>query len=80
MTIKVHIDGMKEAEHFSNIVRQYSAELTLNAGKFCVDPKSSLGVLALLYSAHDNIELNTGDMEDATIPVLINDIAAYIKK
>lgn len=79
MIIKVHIDSMKEAEHFSNIVRNYNAELTLHAGKFCVDPKSSLGVLAILYSARDNMELDTADMEDQVIPRFIKDIEPFLK-
>lgn len=78
MTIKVHIDSMKDAEHFSNIVRRYSAEVTLHAGKFCVDPKSALGVLALLYSARNNIVLDTGDMSDTEIPELIDEIESFI--
>ena len=78
MTIKIHIDGMKAAEHFSNIVRRYEEEITLRSGKFCVDPKSALGVLAILYSARDNILLDTGDMEDGKIPRLVKDIAPYI--
>ena len=77
MTIKVHIDSMKDAEHFSNILRDYSEEFTLNAGKFCVDPKSALGVLAIMYSAHNNITLDTGDMADTEIPKLAQAISAY---
>lgn len=80
MLINVKIDGMKDAEHFSNIVRRYPAEITLRADKFCVDPKSALGVLAILYSARDNMVLDTGDMDDGDIPKLVRDIQNYIKE
>ena len=80
MLINVKINSMPEAEHFSNIVRRYPAEITLKADKFCVDPKSALGVLAILYSARDNIVLDTGDMEDAEIPHLVRDLKDFIKE
>ena len=64
----------------SNIVRRYPAEITLKADKFCVDPKSALGVLAILYSARDNMMLDTGDMDDGEIPQLVRDIKDYIKE
>ena len=77
MLINVKINSMKDAEHFSNIVRRYPAEITLKADKFCVDPKSALGVLAILYSARDNMMLDTGDMDDGEIPQLVRDIKDY---
>ena len=52
MLINVKINSMKDAEHFSNIVRRYPAEITLKADKFCVDPKSALGVLAMAGLKH----------------------------
>ena len=79
MLINVKINSMKDAEHFS-IVRRYPAEITLKADKFCVDPKSALGVLAILYSARDNMMLDTGDMDDGEIPQLVRDIKDYIKE
>ena len=50
MLINVKINSMKDAEHFSNIVRRYPAEITLKADQFCVDPKSAMGVLAILLN------------------------------
>ncbi len=79
MTIKVQIGSMKDAEHFSNIIRRFPEEITLHAGKFCVDPKSALGVLAILYSARDNMELDTGDMEDTRIPALVKALGEYLR-
>lgn len=79
MLINIKINSMKDAEHFSNIIRRYPAEITLKADKFCVDPKSALGVLAILYSSRDNMVLDTGDMEDRDIPSLVRDIQSYIK-
>lgn len=78
MTIKVHIDSMRDAEHFSDIIRNYPNEITLNAGHFCVDPKSVLGVLAIMYADRDGISLDTGDMEDECIPELSMELAPFL--
>ena len=80
MNIKVHIDSMRDAEHFSNLLRKHPEEMTLNGGKFCVDPKSVLGVMAMMYSARDEMALNTGDMDDERIPALVREIGSYIKQ
>lgn len=80
MNINVSINSMKDAERFSNIVREFPEELTLNAGRFCVDPKSALGVLAIMYSARNNMVLDTGDMEDMRIPHLARSISSFIRE
>ena len=50
MLIKIHVDSMKDAERLSAICREHSEEILLRADHFCVDPKSTLGVLAIMYS------------------------------
>ena len=62
MLIKIHVDSMKDAERLSAICREHSEEILLRADHFCVDPKSTLGVLAIMYSARDSMQLDTGDM------------------
>lgn len=80
MIISVHIDNMKDAERFSAALRNYPADITLKADQYCVDPKSILGVLAIMYSAHNNMLLDTGSTAEADLPRLMVDIGAYIRK
>ena len=71
MLIKIHVDSMKDAERLSAICREHSEEILLRADHFCVDPKSTLGVLAIMYSARDSMQLDTGDMGDIAIKKFI---------
>lgn len=80
MTIHVHVDSMKAAEHLSSICKDYSNELFLRSEKFCIDPKSTLGILAMMYSARDTMFLDTGDLDDREIPKFLHDIDSYIVK
>lgn len=81
MLIRIHVDGMKEAEHLSGICKDFDSEIMLRgAGKFCVDPKSTLGIFAIMYSARDSMVIDTGDMSDEEIPSFIERIADYVKE
>ena len=80
MTIHVYVDSMKAAEHLSSICKDYENELLLRSEKFCVDPKSTLGILAMMYSARNSMYLDTNDMEDAQIPHFLKAIDSYIVK
>jgi len=80
MNIHVHVDSMKAAEQLSAICKDYSAELYLRSDKFCIDPKSTLGILAMMYSARNTMYLDTNDMEDEQIPHLIQAIDSFIVK
>ena len=77
MTIHIHIDNMKAAEHLSNICKDYPYELSLKADRFCVDPKSTLGILAMMYSAKDKMHLDTGDMADTELAEFMQRIQTY---
>lgn len=78
MTIHIHVDSMKAAEHLSSICKDYPNELFLRSEKFCIDPKSTLGILAMMYSARDSMYLDTGDLEDTQIPRFVNALSDYI--
>lgn len=78
MLIKIHVDSMKDAERLSAICREHSEEILLRADHFCVDPKSTLGVLAIMYSARDSMQLDTGDMDDIAIKKFIKELADYL--
>ena len=78
MKIHVRVESMKAAEQLSSICKDYSAELYLRSEKFCIDPKSTLGILAMMYSARNSMYLDTNDMEDAQIPHFLKAIDSYI--
>ena len=78
MTLHVRIDTMKDAERLSHILRTYPDEMYLRSDKLCVDPKSVLGILALMYSARNRMVLDTGDMTDESIAHLILDLNEYL--
>ena len=64
MKIHIRVESMKAAEHLSAICKEFSEEMYLRSDKFCIDPKSTLGILAMMYSARDHMFLNTGSMSD----------------
>ncbi len=80
MKIHIHVDSMKAAEQLSAICKDFTNEVLLRSEKFCTDPKSTLGVLAMMYSARDTMFIDTNDMEDLTIPKFVKAIEAYIKE
>ncbi len=80
MTIHIHVDTMKDAERLSHICKEYENEVYLKSDKFCVDPKSTLGILAMMYSARDNMYLDTGDMGDTVLPKFVEALHDFIKK
>lgn len=80
MEISVKVDGIKQAEQFSAICQNYPYEMFLRSGAFCIDPKSMLGVLAIFYSAKENVMVDTGDMEDSDISNFVKDISDFIKE
>ncbi len=80
MTIHVHVDSMKAAEHLSSICKEFPNELYLRSEKFCIDPKSTLGILAMMYSARDTMYLDTGDLDDAELPRFLEAVKDYIAK
>ena len=65
MNIHIHVDSMKAAEQLSFICKEFPGEIFLRSEKFCIDPKSTLGILAMMYSAKDGMTLDTADMPDA---------------
>ena len=62
MIVHIQVESMKAAEQLSGICKNYSEELFLRSDKFCIDPKSTLGILAMMYSARDSMYLDTGEV------------------
>lgn len=80
MTIHINVASMKEAERLSDICKNFPNELALRADRFCVDPKSTLGILAMMYSARDKMYLDTGDLDDKDLPNFLRQIDSYLVK
>ena len=80
MTIHVHVDTMKAAETLSAICKNFHGEMTLRSEKYCIDPESTLGILAMMYSARDQMYLDTGNMEESDLPEFLAAIDSYIVK
>ncbi len=78
MLVHIKVENMKEAEHLSDICKQYPNELALRGDRFCVDPKSTLGILAMMYSARDKMFLDTGDIEDDVLPDFLVAVDSYL--
>ena len=80
MNIHIHVDSMKAAEDLSGICREFGNDISLCSEKFHIDPKSTLGILAMMYSARDHMFLNTGSMSDQDLPRFLEAIDGYIVK
>ena len=80
MTIHIHVDSMKAAEHLSAICREYPYELQLKSEKFCIDPKSTLGILAMMYSARDSMYLDITELDENLYPKFLAAIDSYMVK
>jgi len=80
MKIHVRVDSMKAAEQLSSICKDYSYELYLRSEKFCIDPKSTLGILAMMYSARDEMYLDTAEMPDVEVPLFLEKLEAFLYK
>lgn len=78
MNIHIHVDSMKAAEHLSAICKEYPYELLLKSDKFCIDPKSTLGILAMMYSARDQMYLDISDMDENLYPKFMAAIESYM--
>ena len=80
MNIHIHVDSMKAAENLSGICKEFGNDITLCSEKYHIDPKSTLGILAMMYSARDHMFLNTGSMDGDMIPRFLEAIDGYIVK
>ncbi len=78
MNVHIRVNSMKAAEHLSAICKEYPYELLLKSDRFCIDPKSTLGILALMYSAKDSMYLDLNDLDENLYPKFMNAIASYM--
>lgn len=80
MHIPIHIDSMKAAEELSMICKQFPQDLYLRADAYCIDPKSTLGILAIMYSAKEQMTLDTGELPEADLERLQKALSPYKAK
>lgn len=80
MNIKVKLDSMKAAERLSNVCKAFPYELNLRAGAASADPKSTLGVLAMMYANRRDLRLDTGDMPDDVMSEFTSNISPFLMK
>lgn len=80
MIIHIHVDSMKAAERLSSICKEYPMELYLRSEKFCIDPKSTLGIMAMMYSVRNRMFLDTGSMDEKTLHRFLKEIDDYLVK
>ena len=78
MNIHIHVDSMKAAEHLCNICREYPENIRLRSGSCSIDPKSALGILALMYTARNQLYLDTANLKDASLACFLKSISAYL--
>ena len=77
MKIRIRADSMQDAEVLSAICAKFPGEILLRAGKYCVDAKSSLGFLALMYSAKDLLYLDASALGGADRDKLAKAVKDY---
>lgn len=78
MNIPVHIDSMKDAEKLAGICKSLPDEMLLRSGPYCIDPKSTLGILAMMYAAHHAMYLDTCEMDKEAVERLLGLIKEYL--
>ena len=77
MDIRIRADSMQDAEALSAACAKCRGEVLLRAGKYCVDAKSSLGFLALMYSAGDRLALDLSALDGNEREALKKAVAGY---
>ncbi len=80
MIIHIHVDSMKAAERLSNICKEYDNEFFLRSEKFCIDPKSTLGIMAMMYSVRNRMFLDTGTLDEESLNRFLSEIDSYLVK
>ena len=79
MNIKIRVNNMRDAERLSHLCNRFPYEMLLHANQFCADPKSTLGVLAMMYADRTKLVIDTGDMPDDVIMDFSEQLADFVK-
>ena len=78
MNIHIHVDSMKAAEDLSSICKEFGTDITLCSEKFHIDPKSTLGILAMMYSARNSMYLDISELDENLYPKFLTAIDSFI--
>ncbi len=78
MKIHIHVDSMKAAEKLSSICKEFGNDIFLRSEKFRIDPKSTLGILAMMYSARNSMYLDISELDENLYPKFLTAIDSYI--
>ncbi len=78
MKIRIRADAMQDAEALSAACAKFRGEILLRAGKYCVDAKTSLGFLALMYSAKDEMYLDPVGLGGEECKKLLKAVEEYV--
>lgn len=76
--IHIHVDSMKAAERLSGICREYTHDIYLCSEQFHIDPKSTLGILAMMYSSRDSMFLDVSALGSDELSGFLEKIDEYI--
>ena len=80
MQVKIRKNiGLKEAEKFSNILNKFPGDINLKSGAYCIDGKSMMGILAVMYCAKEDIYLDAVELDDEAMQKLCEQIETYIE-
>ncbi len=77
MKIRIKADSMQDAEALSAACARFGGEILLRAGKYCVDAKATLGFLALMYSAKDEMYLDPVGLDEGECEKLLKAVGEY---
>ncbi|MBR3106173.1 MAG: hypothetical protein IKH30_03190 [Clostridia bacterium] len=80
MIIHIHVDSMKAAERLSSICKNYDNDFFLRSERFCIDPKSTLGIMAMMYSVRNRMFLDTGALKEEDLAKFMQEIDSYLVK
>ena len=80
MIVSIHVDSMRAAEQLSLICKGVANELFLRSAQYCIDPKSTLGVLAMMYSARDDMKLDTGELREPDLSRFLRDLSPFLRR
>ena len=78
MIFPIRVGSMKAAEELSAVCKQFPREMYLRSGAYCIDPKSTLGILAIMYSAPDRMALDAGEMPPEELARLRAALAPFL--
>ncbi|MBQ8081143.1 MAG: hypothetical protein IJ240_04505 [Clostridia bacterium] len=79
MKIQIIVKNMKEAERLSNICKDYPYDMALyGKDEFAIDPKSELGILALMVPNQKIMTLDTLEMKDTVLPGFLERLDRFL--